>query len=158
MTSTHITPILTLGTITLNSATSTTTTLLTATNLVYNFTIENINNITGFIVSYGTYFYHLPSTIQCRINGVINNCVKQDSVTLFLPLENSLSSHDIVVNINGIVNYIRPDNWTIKSVQTVTPGTYSDVDVYLGQSNTVGSMGAGSLSTRILFPNNYAQN
>jgi hypothetical protein len=157
MTTTHLTPKLTLGTITLTSQSSSSLTMLTSTTVLYNFTTENINNITGFVVSYGAYFYHLPSVISCRINGVPNTCTITDSNTLFFPLTTPLTSNIVTMQISNIVNYVKPANWSIRSVKTISPGTYSDVDVYSSNTAGVGAMGAAGLSSRVLFPNHYAQ-
>lgn len=60
-TSTFVSPMLTLGAITLNSVSSSSLISLSLTNLVYNFTIENSQNIDGFIINYSPYYYYLTS-------------------------------------------------------------------------------------------------
>ena len=95
-TSTYITPQLTLGAITMNAVTSSSLTLLSSTNLIYNFTIENIVNIDGFIINYDPYFYYIPSSFTCKINAKIVNCnsINSNSIFISAPI---LTSRDVML-------------------------------------------------------------
>ena len=93
-TSTYITPQLTLGAITMNAVTSSSLILLSSTNLVYNFTIENIVNIDGFIIQYDPYFYYIPSSFSCKINGQVVSCNSINSNSIFISAP-TLTLHDV---------------------------------------------------------------
>jgi len=99
----------------------------------------------------------MSSAIKCKINGISNNCKVEDSNTIFFPIAVALTSNSIEMEISNVINYVRPSSWSIRSVQTITPETYSDVDVYNSTTAGVGSMGANDLSSRVLFPHHSAQ-
>ena len=143
----------------MNAVTSSSLTLLSSTNLVYNFTIENIVNIDGFIIHYDPYFYYIPSSFSCKINNNVVGCHSISSNSIFISAP-TLTSHDVQLEIDGLINYIKPANWTIKSVKKLgsNPNSYSDVDVYYSSSPGVGAMSASSMGVRVMFPNNYVQN
>ena len=158
-TSTYILPMLTLGAITLNSISSSSLTLLSLTNIVYNFTIENSQNIDGFIISYSPYYYYLTSSINCLLNSQKTNCSEPSPNSIYVAAPSSFPSYTVILEVNKLINYVQASNWTIRSVKKLntTPATYSDVDVYFGNSPQVGAMTANSLSVRVMFPNNYVQ-
>ena len=63
-----------------------------------------------------------------------------------------------MLQINGVVNFIKTGSWSIRSVQKQTSSSvYSDVDVYYSNSPSVSSMTASSISIRVILPNNYVQ-
>ena len=109
------------------------------------------------MLTFDTYFYHLPSSLTCTVNSTSNNCVIQDATTVFIPLNAPLTSNLLHVQVRGAVNYIRPAGWSIRSVRSTASGGYSDVDVYSTATPGVGAMAANAISSRVLFPNNYAQ-
>ena len=66
----------------------------------------------------------------------------------------------ILLQIDGIYNFIKTGNWSIHSVQQQAnskPPIYSDIDVYSSTFPTASSMLANSINVRTMFPNNYVQ-
>jgi len=62
--------------------------------------------------------------------------------------------------VNGVYNFIKTGNWSIRSVQQqsgTNPIIYSDIDVYSSSTPGVASIVANSINIRVMFPNNYVQ-
>jgi hypothetical protein len=70
------------------------------------------------------------------------------------------SNYNLIVKISNIFNFIKPTNWTMKSVQShVINGatTYSDVDLYYNDGTALTSLQSSTMIMRIILPNNYVQ-
>ena len=114
--STYITPELSLGKIILNQFKSTNNQSLTATSLLYDINIQNANSMNGILISYNSHYFILPHNLKCNINTLEVKCIKKDNYTIFLPFINSKSEYRLVIQVDNIINYVRPSNWSIKSV------------------------------------------
>ena len=96
-TTTYLTPSLTLGAISMNSITSSSLTLLSKTNVVYNFTIENTQNINGFILTYEPYFYYIDTSIACKIDGSQANCSSLTTNSIFVSSPTSFANNNLIL-------------------------------------------------------------
>lgn len=155
---TSVSPSLTLGAITLQSVVSTSSIALFPTTANYKFTIENVGSINGFILSYSPFTYYIPTNVACKINTVSSQCYALTADSLFVAAPASIATQ-IELEIGGMINYIKPGNWSVVSVQKSANGGsgYSDVDVYYSSSSAVTSLQPNSMNLRLIFPNNYAQ-
>lgn len=93
------------------------------------------------------------------INGSSIPCNPVDNQTLFLPYANS-TSNNLLVTVSSILNYVKPTNWTMKSVQThlnngVT--TFSDVDLYYNDGTALTALLPSTMKMRVILPFNYVQ-
>lgn len=157
---TYVYPRLTLGSISLTGISSSSNVLLSTASVHYNFTIENLLNINGFVVSYANYFYYISSTIYCKVNQLLVKCTPYSSNSVLVSTSSLFASPNIQLEIHGLVNFIKPANWSIVSVQRLTSNgqaTYSDVDVYQSPTSGLTAMTPSNLNIRVMFPNNYAQ-
>jgi len=158
-TTTFISPHLTLGSIVMNSMLSSSSVMLASTSLTYNITIENTNNIDGFLLRFNNYHYIFSPTLTCNINAVKINCNSVDSHTIFLAFPNP-TTNQLIVTIQNLVNFIQPSSWALKSVQTSVTNSvtsYSDVDLYFDDGATLAPFLPSSLAIRIILPLNYVQ-
>jgi hypothetical protein len=157
--STFITPHLTLGSIVVNSMKSSTNVMLAKANLTYNITIENTNNINGFLLVFNNYHYIFSPTLACSINTVQIACTSVNNQTLFMPYT-SREVNTLIVTVSNIVNFIQPSDWTFKSVQTyLNKGVtdYSDVDLYYNDGQSLPPFQSSAMAMRIILPFNYVQ-
>lgn len=158
-TTTFISPHLTLGSIVMNSMLSSSSVMLASTSLTYNITIENTNNIDGFLLKFNNYHYIFSPTLTCYINTVKISCNSIESQTIFLAFPNP-TTNQLIVTIQNLVNFIQPSSWTLKSVQTSVTNSvtsYSDVDLYFNDGATLAPFLPSSLAMRIILPFNYVQ-
>lgn len=154
-----VSPQLTLGSIVVNSMLSSSSVMLSSTKLTYNITIENLNNINGFLLMFSSYYYIFSPTLTCSINFVQIACTPIDNQTIFMPFSNS-TTNNLIVTVSNIVNFILPSNWTFKSVQTYQANgvtTYSDVDLYYNDGTALPSLQSSPMVMRIILPFNYVQ-
>ena len=157
--SAYVSPHLTLGSIALHSIRSATLAMLAPTTLTYNLTIENTNNIDGFLLSFNTYYYIFAPTLACAINAAPVACAALDSQTLFMPYPAPATSN-LIVTVDNLLNFIQPSNWTFKSVQTrLTDGitTYSDVDLYYNDGTGLKALQPSPIAMRVILPYNHVQ-
>lgn len=157
-TTTYIDPQLTLGTISLLKSTSSNQILLSTTTLSYDITVENTQNIDGFIFEYADYYYILSENVKATINGVAVNSQLLSSARIFLPVKTI--SQKLTITLSNVINYIKSAKWSIRSVKTSTKNnivTYSDVDLYYSDGTGLTAMGPSTLPLRIILPNNYVQ-
>lgn len=112
------------------------------------------------MLTYGKYFYYIPSTISCKLNEIETNCLPSSNNSIFVPILEPFSTNNVTLEVDGLVNYIMPSNWSIVSVQKITSNgqsSYSDVDVYESLTSGLTAMTPNLLSMRVMFPNRYAQ-
>lgn len=134
--------------------------LASRTTLTYNFTIENTQNIGGFILTYSNYSYYLSSSISCSLNSVSTNCYSISNTSLFVSSPSNFSNSNVIIQVNNIVNFVQQRNWTLRSVQAqvVNNSTiYSDIDVYSSNNSGLTALSSSSIGIRIILPNNYVQ-
>jgi len=104
--STYITPRLTLGSIILRSFSSSNPTLLSTTTLTYAITIENSLNINGFLLKFDASSYLIPNNLNCMINNVTVKCSSPQNSQIFLPVTSPVAN-DLTLVIGNIFNYIK---------------------------------------------------
>ena len=125
----------------MNSMLSSSSVMLASTSLTYNITIENTNNIDGFLLTFNSYHYIFSPNIACLINTVKISCNSINSQTIFLAYPNS-TTNQLIVTINNLLNFIQPSSWTFKSAQTSMTNSvtsYSDVDFYFNDGTNLAS-------------------
>lgn len=157
--STPVSPQLTLGSIVVNSMLSSSSVMLASTSLTYNITIENTNNINGFFLIFNSYYYIFSPSIACAVNALPVSCAPIDNQTLFIPYANPESSN-LLLTVRNIVNFIKPTNWTLKSVNTYQSNgatLYSDVDLYYNDGTALPTLQSAALALRVIMPYNYVQ-
>jgi hypothetical protein len=157
--STFVTPRLTLGSIIVNSALSSSSVRLASTKLTYNISIENTNNINGFLLIFSNYYYIFSPTLGCAVGSTSVACSPLDSLTIFIPYANATTS-TLIVTVSGLVNFIQPSSWTLKSVQTIISNgatSYSDVDLYYNDGTGMSQLQPSAMAMRIILPFNYVQ-
>lgn len=131
--------------------------MLAKTTLTYNITIENTNNINGFLLVFANYHYIFSPTLACSINNEKIACTPTNNHTLFMPYA-SPQANNLIVTVSNIVNFIQPSDWTFKSVQTyATNGvnTYSDVDLYYNDGQSLTPFQSSAMNMRVILPFNY---
>ena len=79
--------------------------------------------------------------------------------SLFVAYPNP-SQNNLLVNVLLAYNFIKPSAWSFKSVRS-SPingvNTYSDVDLYYNNGETLTALQPSSIKFRVILPNNYVQ-
>lgn len=70
------------------------------------------------------------------------------------------SQNNLIVNVFEAYNFIKPAAWSFKSVRSSLvngANTYSDVDLYYNNGETLTALQPSSIKFRVILPNNYVQ-
>lgn len=70
------------------------------------------------------------------------------------------SQNNLLVNVNSAYNFIKPASWSFKSVRSSMvngTNTFSDVDLYYNNGETLTALQPSSIKFRVILPNNYVQ-
>jgi hypothetical protein len=111
------------------------------------------------MLQFASYYYIFSPNIACSINSAPIACVPIDNQSLYLPYSNP-TTNKLLITVTNIYNYIKPSNWTLKSVQThVNNGltSYSDVDLYYNDGTNLKGLQASKMNIRVILPFNYVQ-